>query len=134
MTEYENDIKEWLAVSQWLEKAKARELELRNKLTSKFLGSFNEGTKHYHFEINGINYATTTVAKINRKLIVENIPTVWAEAKLTADEANGLIEYKPELSTRVYKRLPPAKMLIVDKMIIAKPATPTLSIDILTKT
>ncbi len=136
----ERDIAEWTQLKDWLAIAKEREMFLRKEIADRIFsdikpqpGVFPEGTSH-GVGIGAVaNWKADLVSKWQRDLLVEMITPTWAEAALTPAEADGLIKYTPELGIRAYKKLPPAKRLIVDKMIVTKQANITLEVTQLPK-
>ncbi len=128
--QFQSELTEWRQITEWLDNAKKREAVLRVSLAKQLLpkailpdGSFPEGTTN---ETVG-NLKVKVVGKLNRTVLEELEAATMAEADL-GEEYAGLIRRKPELAVGVYKRLPMAKRLIVDRMLLIKPATITLEI------
>lgn len=137
MSDLEQSIKEWQQLKDWISTAKEREMLLRTSIVTRLFGAPDantEGVRKIAKEGEKVNYLANITFKLHRTVLEEMIIPTWAEAKLTSQEAEGLVKYKPELSVSVYKKLPPAKRLIIDKMIVAKPGAPDLQVDILPKT
>lgn len=89
---------DWLESKRELDKAKEKELELRNKIAHKVLGSKSEGAKT---ERNG-GYKITATAKLNRAIDREALSATW---DLLSDEEKNCINYKPTLNLAAYKKI-----------------------------
>lgn len=122
---------EWRQITAWMQVAKTREPELRNKLAKHFLadkldaaGNFPEGTTKALVGSHNVK----VVGKITRTVLEELEATTLKKAALGA-EGVGLIVRKPEISVAIYKKLPLEKRLIVDEMLVVKPGLPVLTVE-----
>lgn len=124
------DLSEWQTVSKWLVKAKEKEMELRLRLSKHFFGDIiPEGTNKAEFE----NLKIKAVGKMNRTVLEELRASTMEEAKLNAEQAQGLLKVNYDLSLTAYKGLSTEQQKIVDKMIVLKPASPTLEVELIEK-
>ena len=130
-------IAEWQAIGPWIAKAKAREKELRTLIAAAVFdgikqpnGCYPEGTNK---AVSITGALCTLGSKVNREILVEVMTTTLAEAQLTVEESAGLIRGKPELGLTAYRKLPEAKRLIIDKMIVVSPGAITLDVSQLPK-
>ena len=89
------------AVAQ-LKKFKKLELELRNKIISKYQFESIEGVQKKHFQTTGFDADIEIGLKLSRKLDADAIESLWST--MTEDE-RAAINYKPSLDLRSYKHL-----------------------------
>jgi hypothetical protein len=127
-------IDEWNNLKAWLATGKEREMVLRTYIAARLFtkepnGCFKEGTSKATTD----GYRAKLDAKIYRDIMEELLIPTLTEANLTAEEQKGLIKGKPELSIAAYKKLPPDKRAIIDKMLVVKPGAITLEVDPLPK-
>lgn len=117
---------EWQALTEWMEKAKTRELELRNGFARLFTEP-KEGVNHL---LTADGFDLVLDYKVNRKLDVAALDAVMAE--LPEDSAfrqlGVLIEYKPSLVMKGYRALPDDQKLIFCQALTETAGTPSLEI------
>lgn len=134
------EVPKWLQLKQWLSTAKVQESALRKRLADLFFSDQKQNNGHLPagtLTALAETDISSLQAKVSQKYTYEvdesSMCAVLTEAQLTPAEAEGLIRVKYELSLKVYKALPEAKRAIVDKMIVVKPGSIELEINLVPK-
>lgn len=112
-------IKNWLGWKDDLALAKKNELLLRKEICEHILGDKIKGSKKGTVG----NYVLTASAKLNIKVDVELLESMWEEL---SDGERACIKYKPSLIAKEYNSLDGAMKL--HRCIDSKPGTPTLAL------
>lgn len=121
----QDDMEAWFKAKKALEKVKAQEILLRNKI---FKGKFpnpREGTNN--LDIGG-GYFLKATHVINRAVddaAFEASLEAFAEAGIPTDK---IVRYKPDLATGVYRELTEEQRNLFDTALIIKDGTPGLEI------
>lgn len=139
-TALQAELAEWTQLNHWLEKGKAKEMEMRRKL-AKYLfadklqenGELPEGTSKGTFTAGTLRFKAKVVGKMNHKVLEELRQTTMEQAQLSADQAKALLKVQYDLSLTTYKALSDEQKKIIDHMIQIKPGAPELSIEMVTE-
>lgn len=119
-------VTEWQALTEWMDKAKKREQELRNGFARLFTQP-KEGVNHL---ITADGFDLVLDYKVNRKLDVAVLDAVMSELPENSAfrQLGVLIEYKPALVMSGYRLLPDDQRLIFCQALTETPGTPGLEI------
>lgn len=119
------DITEWNEISSWLKKGKAREMELRKKLSGFFCATPREGTNN----IEGAGYAVKIDHKVTRELDEAALDAVMPQLPENLRVIGALIEYRPKFKTDAYRALSADDRKIFEQaLVIKEDGAPTLEI------
>jgi len=122
-----DEIKQWEWAKKELDRAKAREAELREAVVAQHFHNAPIGTNHHDCDD---GFDLVCVKKLNYKL--DKDTTANAQEKLIPligiELAARLVNWKPDLSLTEYKKLPDAARAIIDEVLTISPATPTLEL------
>ncbi len=121
--DYNKLLNEWNKKALQLKELKAEEMELRLKLSAYFCPNPKEGTNTVDL---GNKWKLKNVHKINRKCDKASFNAVFAEMFDGAKDL--LIEWKPELILKEYRKLAPEWVKIFDQALIIKPGSPDLKL------
>lgn len=118
----------WYDLLPQLESAKAviaEEQELRKQLSASFFPTPKEGTNVYPL---GNGYKLKYAHKIDRKVDGDALAVSRSMLGEIVD-INSLFEYRPSLSLANYRELTAEQQLAVDRVLIIKPGSGTLTIE-----
>lgn len=119
-------INEWLSITGWMAKAKARETELRKELVAVFVPNPKEGTNH----VQGLGFAVTIDHKVSRKLDEAALDAVMPQMPEHLRVVGTLISYEPTFDLKVYRAMTPDERKIFDQALVIKDGAPSLEITI----
>lgn len=129
-------IDEWKQLKAWLVTGRAREAGLRTQIAAELFnnvkqpnGTYPEGVSRAEIQTPHGTQGASLKSKVNRDILEELLIPTLAEAKLTPEEAKGLIRGKPELGLKAYKALPEDKRKVIDKMLVLKQGAIELEIE-----
>lgn len=127
MQTFEEVLAEWQKVSLELDRAKAREMELRKALFTAAFPNPVEGTNSLTLADGRI---VKGVHKINRSVDDAQVPAVRAEILKRSNEVkvDDLFRVGYSLGIKEYNKLGPELLLIANKAVTAKPGAPTLEV------
>ena len=115
-----NKIEKWLEAKAQLNYCKAEEAKLREQIVEEVAGDKPPGK----YTENKLGFKIKATKKINYSLDEQALSAIYESLSPAEKEA---ITYKPRLSLAKYKKAADHHML--DQVIIAKPAMPTLTIE-----
>lgn len=130
----------WKRAKEMLAAAKSSESQFRGWLAQYLFatnrqpnGAFPEGTTKTSLDIGNEMVNGKVVQKIKREIEEALMAPTLAEAQLTPEQGMGLIKVSYEISVSKLKELPPDKRAIVEKMLVIKPASIELEIELVPK-
>lgn len=138
------DIQEWRALTDWLPRAKAREMELRIKIADQIFqrdatGSFPQGTTSTQDVIDLPNATFNFDAKLKADYSYDLMPEVLDATikelvdKLGPVNIDELIRVKKELGLKMYKALTEPQRKIMEKAVVVKPKAIALELTFVPK-
>lgn len=112
----------------WLEKAKARELELRGMIAAQLFPAPTEGVNRI---ITEDGYEIVLDHTINRKIDEQALDSVMAELPDDSPyrQVGVLIAYKPQLVLKSYRTMPEEQLKIVQQAIMETDGSPKLIVN-----
>lgn len=113
-------LEEHRVIALKLKEIKAKELELRNKITDKILEGLEVGTHNFAKE----GFKIKAVSALNYSFDKDELDAVFEEL---TDEEKALIRWKPELKVADYKKAE-FDTESLDDALFVKPAQPSLEI------
>jgi hypothetical protein len=131
---------DWQIAKEAIEKAKAREMELRVKLVSKFAGFDPDkvkGTENLELgngwklkSVKKLNYGFIKNAddKTDKQAIDAALGKIEATGEVGRYIAEKLVKWTPDLSVSEYNELSPEFKAIIDTVIVTSSGAPTLEI------
>jgi hypothetical protein len=114
----------WKQLAEWLEAAKAREIEMRKAIFHYFFPQPKEGANN--FRADGIHVKATH--KINRSLDVAALDSVMPQLPEAYRHVGVLIEYKPDFKLTVYREMPEEYRKVFEQALSIKEGSPQLEI------
>lgn len=126
-TELQPIVNEWLALVDWLEKAKVREMEARQLLAKHFFPNPTEGVNRV-ITADGLEVKMTF--KLYRKLEPQVLDAVMEQfpANSPYRAPDVLITYKPEIVISGLRALPPELARVFAQAYTESPGAPALEI------
>jgi hypothetical protein len=126
----DNLILSWQEAVKQLEAIKARELELRKAVFALVFPDATEGTNSHQL---GQGWQLKAQVNYNYNLDkdagkVEAVQVQLADKLHLATEAERIFDWKPKLSVREYRLLPPDAKRLVDSVLTISPGTPQLEL------
>lgn len=121
----QDDMEAWFKAKKALEKVKAQEILLRNKI---FKGKFpnpREGTNNLDI---GDGYFLKATHVINRSVDDAAFKASIEEFAKAGIPTDQIVRYKPELATGKYRGLTEEQRHLMDTVLIIKDGTPGLEI------
>lgn len=124
--EVKEKIKKWQDVKNWLAQAKDDEMKLRRELAAHFVPKPKEGTNHAQ----GAGFEVVLVHEVTRKLDVAALDSVLAQLpeRYRSTGEGGIIRYKPDLATKVYRAMSPEERKTFDQALTITDGAPKLEI------
>lgn len=128
----------WQDAKQVLERAKERELELRNQCVD-FLSDPDKTKGTENVELGGgykakmikkenISFVKNEEGKVDKNAIEKALQKIEKDGAVGELIAERLVKWTPDLSMTEYKQLSEKHKNIIDSVIITTPGTPTLEI------
>ena len=112
-------VKEWILAKEKLDRAKAREAELRIELCNFILQGQPKGSKKATIG----KFNLTATAKLNQKVLKDELKSIWVDLN---PNQRKCFKFDPKTVTKEINKLEPDS--IVFKAIEEKPGMPALSI------
>lgn len=128
-------IREWKEISEWMEKAKKTEKELREKIAAFFFPKPIEGVNKVLTELDGQQTEIVLDFKINRSLDAAVLDSVMGQLPEDSPyrQADVLITYKPSLVLKGFRTLPDDQRMIFSQALTETPGLPGLHINPVTE-
>lgn len=115
----------WWQLQRKIVELYKQEIVLRQMIVGTLFAKPKEGTNKMDI---GNGYTLVADCKINRTVDEATYKAALPALRKAKVKVDDLVQYKPSLSTKVYRQLTAEQRKIVDKVITAKPGTPSLTI------
>lgn len=119
------DLSAWYEMNQQLKKLKAQEILLRKKIFGAAFPTPEEGTNNYELADGYVLKGKHTIQRDIDQGAFDAIKDKLRESKVNPDL---LVQYKPGLVLREYRKLTEEERLLFDQCLIIKPGSPALEI------
>lgn len=119
------DVEEWYRLQDELRKVKTKEMLLRKKIFEACFPDPKEGTNSVEL---GDGYVLKGKHVINRSIDEGSLQAMSKELQEAGINTDELIEWKPSLKTREYRKLTAEQIHLFDQVLIVKDGSPGLEI------
>lgn len=119
------DVEEWYRLQDELRKVKTKEMLLRKKIFEAVFPEPKEGTNSVEL---GDGYVLKGKHVINRTIDEGSLQAMSKELQEAGINTDELIEWKPSLKTREYRKLTAEQIHLFDQVLIVKDGSPGLEI------
>jgi len=119
------DLVEWDRLKQKLNKVKAAEMLLRQKIFAAYFPAPKEGTNDAPLAAGWILKGKYT---INREVDLGALGALRPQLVKAGIKADDLVQYKPSLVLKEYRTLTAEQVQLFDQVLIVKPGSPALEI------
>lgn len=119
------DVEEWYRLQDELRKVKTKEMLLRKKIFEAVFPDPKEGTNSVEL---GDGYVLKGKHVINRSIDEGSLQAMSKELQEAGINTDELIEWKPSLKTREYRKLTAEQIHLFDQVLIVKDGSPGLEI------
>ena len=119
------DVEEWYRLQDELRKIKTKEMLLRRKIFEAVFPDPKEGTNSVEL---GDGYVLKGKHVINRSIDEGSLQAMSKELQEAGINTDELIEWKPSLKTREYRKLTAEQIHLFDQVLIVKDGSPGLEI------
>jgi hypothetical protein len=121
----QQDLAVWYDLQQELKRVKAKEILLRKKIFGNAFPSPDEGTNS--FPLND-GYVLKGKYSLQRDIDQGAFDAIKDKLRETKVNPDLLVQYKPSLVLREYRKLTEDQQLLFDECLIIKPGSPSLEI------
>lgn len=119
------DLAKWYELSEQLKKLRAQEITLRKKIFGSAFPSPVEGTNSFEL---GDGYVLKGKHTLNRDVDPGAFDALKEPLRERGINPDGLVQYKPSLVLREYRKLTAEEQQFFDQCLIVKPGSPSLEI------